>query len=146
MSWTKLPSLLRKGFNPMNCVICDKPATWVRSTQFAGDHPYCDLHAKQESDFNENDSYTYWKQMHPSELDEKGYKLGTELGQLRAWAQRLGIPSNQVPLAQTEPPSPVVKQSNSEYFNNLAIRHRDKYLFYIQLANYWSNQWQNKIY
>jgi hypothetical protein len=78
--------------------------------------------------------------MHPSELDEKGYELGTELGQLRAWAQRLGIPENQVPLPLTESPSPVVKQSNSEYFNNLAIRHRDKYLFYVQLANYWSNQ------
>lgn len=44
----------------MKCIECDKPAVWVRSTQFAGDHPYCEEHAEQESDFGENDSYTYW--------------------------------------------------------------------------------------
>lgn len=42
------------------CLECDKPAEWVRSTQFAGDHPYCDEHAHQEKDFGENDSYAYW--------------------------------------------------------------------------------------
>jgi hypothetical protein len=45
------------------CIVCEKPAEWVRSTQFAGDHPYCDLHARLESDFLENDSYTYWKEL-----------------------------------------------------------------------------------
>ena len=44
----------------MTCMECDKPAVWVRSTQFAGDHPYCEEHAKKQSDFGENDSYTYW--------------------------------------------------------------------------------------
>jgi hypothetical protein len=44
----------------MKCIKCDKDAVWVRSTQFAGDHPYCEEHAKKESDFGENDSYTYW--------------------------------------------------------------------------------------
>jgi hypothetical protein len=44
----------------MNCIICDKPATDVRSTQFAGEHPYCHEHAQKESDYNENDSYAYW--------------------------------------------------------------------------------------
>jgi hypothetical protein len=42
------------------CLVCDKPAQYVRCTQFAGDHPYCEEHAKLESDFDENDSYTYW--------------------------------------------------------------------------------------
>ena len=42
------------------CIECDKPATWTRHTQFAGDHPYCTEHAEKESDFNENDSYAYW--------------------------------------------------------------------------------------
>lgn len=44
----------------MDCMMCGKPATWVRSTQFAGDHPFCEEHAKQESDFCDNDSYTFW--------------------------------------------------------------------------------------
>lgn len=42
------------------CMICGKNATWIRSTQFAGDHPFCEEHAKMESDFCENDSYTFW--------------------------------------------------------------------------------------
>ncbi len=50
----------------MTCIECDKPAVWVRSTQFAGDHPYCLEHAKQESDFNENDSYTFWYETKPA--------------------------------------------------------------------------------
>jgi hypothetical protein len=45
------------------CMECDKPAVWLRCTQFAGDHPYCDEHAKQETDFGENDSYTYWTEL-----------------------------------------------------------------------------------
>lgn len=44
----------------LTCLKCDKPAEWVRSTQFAGNHPYCEDHAKKESDFGEDDSYTYW--------------------------------------------------------------------------------------
>lgn len=43
------------------CSECDEPAVWVRSTQFAGEHPYCEKHAMQQSDFNdEPDSYSYW--------------------------------------------------------------------------------------
>jgi hypothetical protein len=44
----------------MNCLECDKKAKWVRSTQFAGEHPFCEDHAKLESDFMDNDSYTFW--------------------------------------------------------------------------------------
>lgn len=44
----------------IKCCLCYKPAKWERSTQFAGDHPYCKLHAKLEPDFNENDSYAFW--------------------------------------------------------------------------------------
>lgn len=47
--------------NPkVGCVVCDKPAKWVRHTQFAGEHPYCKEHAKAETDFGHNDSYEYW--------------------------------------------------------------------------------------
>ena len=43
------------------CIECSEPADWVRSTQFAGDHPYCDRHARMEKDFDdEPDSYSYW--------------------------------------------------------------------------------------
>ena len=42
------------------CLVCDKPAVWVRYTQFAGDHPFCQEHAEAESDFGENDSYKDW--------------------------------------------------------------------------------------
>lgn len=44
----------------INCCLCDRPAKWERSTQFAGDHPYCKTHAKLEDDFKENDSYAHW--------------------------------------------------------------------------------------
>lgn len=44
-------------------VPCCMPVRWVRSTQFAGNHPYCDDCAKQESDFGKEDSYTYWKEI-----------------------------------------------------------------------------------
>ena len=43
------------------CFECGKPAEWIRSTQFAGEHPYCEEHARLESDFNdEHTSYTVW--------------------------------------------------------------------------------------
>jgi hypothetical protein len=48
----------------LTCVECDQPATWIRSTQFAGDHPYCDHHARLEPDFNDPpDSYCYWYEL-----------------------------------------------------------------------------------
>jgi len=43
------------------CLECGKPADWIRHTQFSGDHPYCEEHAKAESDFGQEDSYTYWE-------------------------------------------------------------------------------------
>lgn len=46
--------------NKESCIECGKPADWVRCTQFAGDHPFCDEHAKQEKGFGTDDSYEYW--------------------------------------------------------------------------------------
>ena len=40
--------------------MCDKPADWIRGTQFAGNHPFCDEHARLERGFGINDSYEYW--------------------------------------------------------------------------------------
>jgi hypothetical protein len=54
------------------CIECGKPADHIRHTQFAGDHPYCDEHAKLESDFGEDDSYAYWSQLKsPSDIDDE---------------------------------------------------------------------------
>jgi hypothetical protein len=51
----------------MNCLVCDEPAVWVRSTQFAGEHPYCLKHAEEEEDFGENDSYKFWYEIKDDE-------------------------------------------------------------------------------
>ena len=51
---------MKSGTDNKICIECGKPAQWVRSTQFAGDHPYCSEHAQEESDFLINDSYAYW--------------------------------------------------------------------------------------
>ena len=53
------------------CLECEKPAVYIRHTQFAGDHPYCYKHAWAEPDFAIDDSYTYWTQLKsPSEIDD----------------------------------------------------------------------------
>lgn len=58
----------------MKCMMCDEQAYWLRSTQFAGDHPFCDLHALMEEDFGENDSYSFWKEI---EMKKKMYLVET---------------------------------------------------------------------
>jgi len=45
----------------MTCLDCEEPAVWIRHTQFAGSHPFCDKHAKEEEDFGVSDSYEVWK-------------------------------------------------------------------------------------
>jgi hypothetical protein len=42
----------------------------MRSTQFAGDHYYCDIHARAESDFGESDSYACWVNLHEQQMKE----------------------------------------------------------------------------
>ncbi len=39
---------------------CGEPATYMRYTQFSGDHPFCTKHAKQQGDFKEVSSYYFW--------------------------------------------------------------------------------------
>lgn len=44
------------------CCICGDDAAFIRNTQFSGNHPYCEYHAKQQEDFNTADpSYFYWQ-------------------------------------------------------------------------------------
>ena len=41
------------------CTDCDLPAKWIRHTQFAGDHFFCDEHAKKEKDFRNSKSVSW---------------------------------------------------------------------------------------
>lgn len=60
----------RRGFSvtklvdPNACIDCDKMATYIRHTQFAGDHPFCTEHAQAERDFMDNkDDSTVWEKL-----------------------------------------------------------------------------------
>lgn len=57
---------------------CGKPATWVRHTQFAGSHPFCAEHAKQEDNFGKSDpSYFFWKEL-PADKIAPIHKMAVE--------------------------------------------------------------------
>ena len=55
----------------MKCDCCNEKAEWVRVTQFAGNHYFCDLHALLEEDFGKNDSYAFWTENDWREKVEK---------------------------------------------------------------------------
>lgn len=40
---------------------CDQEAVFIRHTQFAGSHPLCEKHAKEDENFLANDSYESWE-------------------------------------------------------------------------------------
>lgn len=40
---------------------CDKPASYIRHTQFSGSHPFCEEHAKEQKRFLKNDNYEFWE-------------------------------------------------------------------------------------
>jgi hypothetical protein len=54
---------------------CYEDARWERTTEFTGDHHYCDLHALMEEDFGKADSYTYWSEV--KEMEKKLYLVET---------------------------------------------------------------------
>jgi hypothetical protein len=59
---------MKRGKGKMKCITgtgasCQDPVAWVRHTQFAGSHPFCEVHAKAESDFGVNDSYKDWEKI-----------------------------------------------------------------------------------
>ena len=58
--------------NCLNFLMIRRPP---RSTQFAGDHPYCIEHASREKDFGENDSYAYWYELSSSTGDPVASEL-----------------------------------------------------------------------
>ena len=61
----------------IKCYWCDNPATWMRYTQFAGNHPFCDKHAELETDFGSDD--VDWEKIKMTEVDLKEVQL--------AWCQ-----------------------------------------------------------
>lgn len=49
------------------CSECSRAAVWWRRTQFAGDHPYCKVHARLEKDFGALiDGQFFWTQTDPN--------------------------------------------------------------------------------
>ena len=42
------------------CDLCGNQAKYIRCTQFAGKHYFCEHHAKQETDFLKDDEGSYW--------------------------------------------------------------------------------------
>ena len=63
------------------CDECDEPAVWVRRTQFAGSHSFCERHARCKEDFGqEDDSYFYWEALlsGDSEGDDLGRDTSTD--------------------------------------------------------------------
>lgn len=49
-------------YNRELCIQCnEKIATYVRHTQFSGDHYYCTKCAKKETDFNKDSSSFFWE-------------------------------------------------------------------------------------
>jgi hypothetical protein len=49
------------------CDECDQLATWVRRTQFAGNHFFCTTHAMKEANFGqEDDSCFFWEDLPPT--------------------------------------------------------------------------------
>jgi hypothetical protein len=55
---------LKGSYSVPLCLECEQPATWIRHTQFSGDHPFCEVHAQKEKDFGkENPSYFVWRRV-----------------------------------------------------------------------------------
>jgi len=62
-----------------HCLDCKKPTVWVRRTQFCGNHPYCDEHARRQGDFGHEDpSYFFWDCVAPQRLPA-GEDLAAEM-------------------------------------------------------------------
>lgn len=63
---------------PKNLMYCEcgEPATWVRHTQFAGDHYFCTTHAKEEEDFGKlNSSYFFWEEISGDQISKKKHPV-----------------------------------------------------------------------
>lgn len=42
---------------------CERPVSWIRHTQFAGNHPFCIDDAKREKDFGADNDNCWWEEL-----------------------------------------------------------------------------------
>lgn len=106
----------RKGRN-MKCMCCDENARWLRCTQFAGDHPFCDLHALMEEDFGVNDSYEFWDEV--KIMDEKKLYMVETVSIFR---MRYVVEAREATHASDE----VVMELGNENFKEFSQHHVDE--------------------
>ena len=62
----KIPANI--GGKKVRCLECYKTADYIRHTQFSGDHPFCEEHAKKEKDFGEKSGYTVWEKLNDTKI------------------------------------------------------------------------------
>lgn len=81
---------------------CEKPATWIRHTQFSGDHPFCIEHARKEENFKDKkgDSYFFWEKIPENQVappKPPQVKLADVIAKVEARAQQYETKGNQEP-------------------------------------------------
>lgn len=124
------------------CLECGESATWMRATQFAGDHPYCDAHANFQTDFGQNDSYSFWYKIQTPD------EIGTLEGQREFDMNRnyhytntnnpVDFPSfGKDPKPELNPSS---IRANVEYFLAIARKHELQATAARRMADFWQNQ------
>lgn len=120
------------------CILCDQPATWIRSSQFSGDHHYCLQHAQWQEDWQLNDSYARW-------VEVAHYELATLEGQ-REFDKQRGYhytnTSNPVDFPKTTAPELGMAAilSNITYWLALAQKHQALAAEAIKQAEHWNKQ------
>lgn len=77
----------------LRCSDCHRTAVWVRHTQFAGVHPFCDEHASHERNFGQSDPSGFrWEAVVDTrtDMEEAAHNLVAENERLTEDNQRIG--------------------------------------------------------
>ena len=124
------------------CMECGEPATWMRATQFAGNHPYCEHHAKFENDFQISDSYSFWYKIQTPD------EIGTLEGQREFDMKRnyhYTNTSNPIDFPKTTP-DPKPELGEAALASNIAfcLAMADKHQKLADKALAEAKQWQQK--
>ena len=66
--WEQLQSGVKEDQMSDQCIgdaygDCENEASYIRHTQFAGSHPLCEKHAKEDKNFMVSDSYQVWEKI-----------------------------------------------------------------------------------
>jgi hypothetical protein len=100
----------------MKCSCCGENARWLRCTQFAGDHPFCDFHALMEEDFGKDDSYAFWTEV--EEMEKKLYMVEA----VSIFRMRYVVEARTSAHAEDE----VVMRLTAEEFKEFSQKHVDE--------------------